>query len=480
MSCIIDDVQYLQQVGAQESYLFLVDSAQRDTAAFPKANQYEATFNEPFHNCFSISLIGAKVPRTQYLVDTNNNVLTYKVGNPGVWESAVLTPGDYTIKDLIPALNSLLNGITTTLIPLQNRLTFTSADQFAFDMTQSSMRRVLGFSEPIDLSNTGYTTLATYQPGPTTNPLCHDVFCSVTAAATVVNLVNGPRPVQLQGFSAASTRLLFNATGSGTVASLQLLVTATAATVLPVQLTLQGAIVASGAFNVPVSTTPIYVNANLSCTLSQGVSYMLSFPYPQATVTVYADDVVSPNSNGTYDTTLQLYQGGWQATNDAALCLIFALQSVQTTTTQTLLAPGVYDLTGVRYVSIGCKELTTHLFRSRAYDNWCAGLGTVDLQVYGFQNQSFDFSSYPPREFAPFTLRKLTLTFTCEGSNDLYDFKGVDHKLTFVVRYYTTSSNNIPLTNLNRIYEPDPSRAWLNDFEQEQDMLQQRLSDRRV
>lgn len=48
MSCIVDDVGYLQQVGAQESYMFLVDSAQRDTTAFPRANQYEATFNEPF------------------------------------------------------------------------------------------------------------------------------------------------------------------------------------------------------------------------------------------------------------------------------------------------------------------------------------------------------------------------------------------------------------------------------------------------
>ena len=133
-------------------------------------------------------------------------------------------------------------------------------------------------------------------------------------------------------------------------------------------------------------------------------------------------------------------------------------------TTQQVVAPGLYDLTGVRYVTVECKELTSHLFRSRAYDRWTAGLGVVDLGVFGYQNQSFDYTSYPARECHPFTLRKLTLSFVCPDGS-LYDFKGIDHLLTFVIRYYTPRQDVGQVSMLNRHYDPDPSRAWLTDHD---------------
>ncbi len=326
MSLGIDDVNYLKTTGNFEAYLSVIDSAKRDKSLWPKPNMYEASFTQPFPSTFSISLIGARIPRTQYLVNETNNVLTYKVGDMEEYVVVPIVPGDYTIDDLVAVLNQTLQGVAVAVVPFQKRLVFASEQPFCFDMTLSSMRTVIGFGDPVDEGATGYTTLADYVPGPETQPQSHDVFVSLMGA------------------------------------------------------------------------------------------------------------------DGSYQ----------------------------------LAAPGVYDLTGVRYVTIECKELTSHLFRSRAYDRWTANLGLVDLGVYGYQNQSFDYSSYPPREFHPFTLRKLTLAFRCPDGS-LYDFKGIDHLLTFVIRYYKPPQDVGQLSMLNRRYDPDPNRTWLGEQEQErgrqQDMV---------
>lgn len=491
MSCLIDDVQYLQSVGNQESYLFMVDSAQRTKSAFPHPNYYEASFNEPFYNCYSISLIGAKIPRTQYIVDTNNNVLTYRIGASSVWETLTVKPGDYTALDLVAVLNAALPEITVSVIAFQNRLMFTSKGRFAFDMTLSSMRRVLGFSEPVDVSNMGYGHLSTYQAGPETNPLSHDVFTSVAATGDVTDLMTGPDPQELQGYNASTTRLLFIAAASGVLTTIKLLVTSTASESLPVELKLQPSLetVATGWISISTSTSPTYVSAMVSCNLVGGNTYILGFPTTTSSVTLYADEFLAPNITrgqpGFSDYSTQLQTAtvagsiSWAPVDNPALCLIFELEYMGESTSHQLIAPGVYDFTGIRYVSIQCKELTDHLFRSRAYDKWCAGLGIVDLGVYGFQNQSFDFSSYPPRTFHPFTLRKLTLSFLCEGTNVLYDFKGIDHQLTFVIRYYTAPAVKEQLQMLNRLYEPNPNKVWLAEYEKEQDLLEQHLRERR-
>lgn len=483
MSCAIDDVQYLQSVGTQESYLFVVDSAKRDVSAFLHPNNYEATFNEPFYNTYSISLIGAKIPRTQYIVDFNNNVLTYKVGD-GVWSTLTVVPGDYTADSLTTALNALLPDITVSTIALQSRFLFTAVEDFAFDMTLSSIRRVLGFSEPIDPANTGYTYPATYHVGPATNPLCHDVFQSIAAPASVSILVAGPTPAEPRGFPASTTRLVFLAPSSGVVTTLKLLVSSTAALSLPVELQLASTLqtVATAVIAVPTSATPIYVTTQLPCALEGSLAYVLSFPTTITIVSVYGDNVTAPqNSDGSYTTQLQTKSdaGAWAAVSDASLCLVFELDYTAGSSVKQVVAPGVYDLTGVRYISIQCKELTDHLYRNRAYDNWCAGLGVVDLGVYGFQQQSYDFYSYPPRTFHPCTLRKLTLTFVSEGTNILYDFKGIDHQLTFVIRYYVASTTPQPLHMLNRHYDPDPSNVWLQEFQEQENSKSITLRSRR-
>ena len=117
--------------------------------------------------------------------------------------------------------------------------------------------------------------------------------------------------------------------------------------------------------------------------------------------------------------------------------------------------PGVVNLTGPRYVNIRCPEIESHMFRDRVNERCHAGLGVVHLRGYGFREQRYDFTSFPPRRFHP--LGKLSkLTFRLERPDGtLYDSHGVDHTLLLVLKYYRTAASPFETPQLNPQNTPD-------------------------
>ena len=118
-------------------------------------------------------------------------------------------------------------------------------------------------------------------------------------------------------------------------------------------------------------------------------------------------------------------------------------------------APGIYNLTGDPYLQIRCKEIEQHLFRTRAYEKYNAGLAKVQLGIFGYGNERFDYSSFPPREFHPIgKLTKMTLRFE-RPNGQLYDFKGLDHNITIVIRYWVIKKAQFNTQILNPAYNPN-------------------------
>ena len=72
----MDDIEYLQAHGVEQTYVFLADSSQRDTAVYPTASEYDITFNAPFRNVVKFELLEVNIARTDYLVDSSENTLT--------------------------------------------------------------------------------------------------------------------------------------------------------------------------------------------------------------------------------------------------------------------------------------------------------------------------------------------------------------------------------------------------------------------
>jgi hypothetical protein len=100
-----------------------------------------------------------------------------------------------------------------------------------------------------------------------------------------------------------------------------------------------------------------------------------------------------------------------------------------------IVAPGIYNLVGEKYITMRCKEIEENSYRSLAYSKYTLGLAKFRLGVVGYSENRLDFSKVPLREFHPIgKLSRLTLRFET-ASGTLYDFKGVNHNITLSIHY---------------------------------------------
>lgn len=101
--------------------------------------------------------------------------------------------------------------------------------------------------------------------------------------------------------------------------------------------------------------------------------------------------------------------------------------------THAIAAPGIYSLVGDRYVLLRCAEVETP--RDALSEAYAPGIAKFTLGVVGYASSSLDFANGGVREFHPVgRLSRLTLRFE-RPDGTLYNFRGVNHTLTLVVRY---------------------------------------------
>lgn len=131
-------------------------------------------------------------------------------------------------------------------------------------------------------------------------------------------------------------------------------------------------------------------------------------------------------------------------------------------------APYSYNLISVRYILIRCEEIERYLYRDRAGEKSFMSLARFDMVDPYLNTRAFSFNNaLPTRVIHPISrLDKLTLSFWNGSSGRLVDFRGLDHVLTIVVRYYAFSAKTRMMEEdvranwdaLNPRYEPDPLR----------------------
>lgn len=166
----IEDVDYLKQNSIIQSYIFLVDSRDRDRNTYPTPSEYVTTFTMPFTNVIGMQLIDASIPRTMYNIDVYNNNISFYIHSYGNtvplysssnYKTVLIDPGNYTIQTLLPELSKLLTmhidnnsnrpmaNITAKSVSnppdLKNKIEFRCPYPFAFDMKHSTISETLGF-----------------------------------------------------------------------------------------------------------------------------------------------------------------------------------------------------------------------------------------------------------------------------------------------------------------------------------------------
>lgn len=121
-------------------------------------------------------------------------------------------------------------------------------------------------------------------------------------------------------------------------------------------------------------------------------------------------------------------------------------------------APGIVNLLGYRYLILRCKEMEDHLLGSYAYISYTPGIGLFKLasSYNDVTHLRFDFVNLVRKPFHPIgKLSKLSFRFETQDGN-LYDFKGVNHQMLFVIKFLTpTQKVQFNKGILNPNYNPN-------------------------
>jgi len=118
-----------------------------------------------------------------------------------------------------------------------------------------------------------------------------------------------------------------------------------------------------------------------------------------------------------------------------------------------IISPGIVFFIGEKYIIIRSPEIEEHAFGSLAYNNYNQGIAKFKVSGVGFNDEKVELTKIPIREFHPIgKLAKITFRFETADGN-LYDFKGINHSITYVIKYYkpllTNMSEFRPLLNPN-------------------------------
>jgi hypothetical protein len=486
----MDDVQYLLSQGSavEQSFLFIIDSAMRDTHSYPTPSDYYIPFPQPFRNVFAVDLVDATLPRTEYSIDIHNNTLVYAPGN--TWTSyeeaflndtvvsVALEPGDYNVAQLIEALNATLNlaGLAKDHIPLRvesvgdpvditNKLRFVRSEPFTLFMNKSSIRKALGFGNPANTpgATRKWDLSARFS---TDGMLTNDAFESVVQSGKDPTATYaGPVPVELLQYTLKSSKMrqTFTAATSGLLSSIIIKGIVAAQMTLTVTLTrndeeLESTIVTA------VAGTLIWDGVfETSLDILAGEIYALEISSGDTEVTVYKAETFSDDP----EAKIEIYRNEEWIVNSTidALCLDvyvgIAGHSVE--------APGQCNLTGERYVLIRSPDIEQHMHRNLAasFDTMAPGLGMLKLGGTGYRDERFNFLAYATRKFHPIgKLRGLTIRLQTQNGR-LYDAHGIDHTLLVCVKMYAPGpSTSIP-KDLYPEYTPDARKALVKKLEKE-------------
>ena len=90
---------------------FIVDSRDRDHSVYPDSNSYVVYFPESYRDVLSVELLSIDVPKTQYNVHSNNNILHLIAGaDDNATVSVTIPVGEYNITDLLNTIKTSLNA----------------------------------------------------------------------------------------------------------------------------------------------------------------------------------------------------------------------------------------------------------------------------------------------------------------------------------------------------------------------------------
>lgn len=459
----IDDVGYLLEHHQKDSSTFHVDSAMRNKRFYPLANEYAITFDEPFRLVYGFDILDASLPNVMYNVDVHNNRLVY----------AHVTPSTTVTEDLQDAYHRLQE-----VAAYRTRMDLVEASD-VFLCQQSHVDAVppqyMSTPAPQDSGCYAYSRYVVSGVRYLTDDALRadtDVYVRVALGTRVyaVRRADCSAPVLA---AIDEKRVYLDLSTGSAVADLHVFQE------IRISGDVRDYLVGAELYDFRVTThveTLIPGSYDIN-TLFLEVSRLLGSN--NVVLTAPTDTTVLKASKYQYNCTNDFYLDMGRSTVDEILgfttparaedsvhyrplafsdkLFLFRSKYNDSLGQFFLVQPGVINVTGTRYLILRCKELEDHLSTNNATGTNNPGIGIFKMAGGNdITHLRFDFVNLVRKPFHPIgRLTRLTIRFeTREGQ--LYDFKGVDHQMLMMVKYYAPDvQQTFRGSVLNPRYTPD-------------------------
>jgi hypothetical protein len=510
----IEDIDFLKKNSIKENYIFIVDSKDREKITFKSPSEYVVNFETPFRNVIGLNLIDASIPRTMYNIDIYNNQIAFYIYDTTNirprFANISISIGDYSIQSLLVELNDKLKmrlnndeslsiiSITATSITnppdIQSRIQFNCPYPFLFNMKNSTIAESLGFDGYIRESEITKPLSERNYEIPRGNLSIidnHQLFQSVSLPfaslrenttlfeKNTYTLFEGPKGV-IQKLSLNTQKIAqsFKVSFKTNLVKIYVAFESTEISISPIAtFSIQkdtngypdGIELMRGSIAISFIDGSYSDSADLVLPFIQNTKYWVVFDkLANSAVNIYYNDVLENNNS------LKIFnnESGWNTIDNIANSIYYQLciKIDICDDYNCIKSPGIYSLIGERYIVLRCKEIEENSFRSLAYTKHITGIAKFTMGVIGYKEERFDYFSVPTREFHP--IGKLSkLTFRFEISNgQLYDFKDVNHMLTFSIKYLEPIGKVDFLKSIiNSNYNGDFMKYQYTQEEQEED-----------
>lgn len=460
---MIEDIQYLRLNCEQDSTVVYIDSDTRDRNYHPYPGEYTISFEQPFKLVTGFDVLDASIPTTMWNVDRYNGTLaitlvTVPISNNSTRrgiasyfdelrdvsdfyrlyqrehipnetnENFIMTVLDTwydtqsitTSEELTPYFLYVRRTLTNTgiklapkLLDLSSYYTFTYRNLlFYHETADTSTNAVLQKNNfHLVLNSDNLYDLIYFDEVNVSSPL----FQSISQARTyIIKVSNYYKQIQLGNYDITSLKVQLNTVWNPFTIEFETTVTPDSK---------------QGIYQIQSASGLVVVNASLGRLVRQ-IGYD-TFPrsdeserYAQTSI-----GVNKMNFMGVYNDDISGYR---------------------------IIAPGIVNLLGDRYLIVRCKEIEDHLLGSYAYTRFSPGIGLFKLAASynDITHLRFDFVNLVRKPFHPIgKLSKLTIRFETQDGN-MYDFKGINHQLLLLVKFLVpTQKQSLPKPILNPNYD---------------------------
>jgi hypothetical protein len=498
----MEDLDYSLDSLDTDSYILNIDSGDRNRIAHPHPNEYSIHFSEPFRLVHGLEILDASIPNTMYTVDVHNNTLAVISVYNNIFRSQQV---DYyailqelqSSSSFRTVLDEHLSGAMAVVVQDDRAYEVPAVeDDYSGTVVLLAKRRVArGLSlEPV-LGN----VQAAAQNGDTLVQnegswfRIRDVPASgeggMSSADLVAALMAGeaflrPSPsgegYDAVYFSVFSTTAAFV---NGKVAASDFecrfqFVRITMAVgnydVLSFQTRMLQELQTAGlSIDIrAVSDQDVRQRNQFYYVSSPDAPFVFNMKASGLRTVMGFDEYTTPQNNQAY--TQVLFTGNYQ---------LFGSMFDPVMGRQRITSPGLMDFSGIRYMTLHCPELESHMYSSLAYGSTSTGIGIFKMGSSSGNDITFlrfDFTKFHKKAFHPVgRLTRLTFRFELPDGS-LYDFKGINHNIMMVIKFYVPkvvkrvfpstlnpnyTNESLQLLMLNRGRETAPEDPAVSDVD---------------